>query len=81
MGLRNPLYRLPPLTFLALSQTLQGRVAVPDVLPAESALAWAGPVAGAGGTVPGTVWVSGQAALSTGTAISFTLVQAQPGHT
>lgn len=73
--------RLPPLTFLALAQALQGRVAVPDVLPAEPALAGARLIAGAGGTVPSTVWVSGQAALGTGTAVSFTLVQLQPGHT
>lgn len=71
---------LPSLTFLALPQALQGRVAMPDVLPAEPALAGARPVAGTGGTVPGTVWVPGQAALSTGTAIGFTVVQLQPSH-
>lgn len=70
----------PPLTFPALAQALQGRVAVPDVLPAEPALAGARPVVGAGGTIPGAVWVPGQAALCTGTAISLTLVQLQPGH-
>lgn len=70
-----------PLTLLALAQALQGRVAMPDVLPAEPALAGAGPVAGTGGTIPGTVRVPGQAALCTGTAVSLTLVQLQPGHT
>lgn len=51
-----------------------------DVLPAEPTLAGAGPVVGTGSTIPGTVRVPGQAALCTGTAISLTLVQLQPGH-
>lgn len=80
MGARLVPPCLPPLTFLALAQALQGRVAMPDVLPAEPALAGAGPVAGAGGPVPSTVWVSGQAALGTGAAVSLALVQLQPGH-
>lgn len=63
-----------------MAQALQGGVAVPDVLPAEPALAGARPVAGAGGTVPGAVRVPGQAALCTGTAVGFTLVQPHPGH-
>lgn len=71
---------LPPLTFLALGQTLQGRVAMPNVLPAGPVRAAAGPVAGAGGAVPSTVWVSGQAALGAGAAVSFTAVQPQLGH-
>lgn len=71
---------LLPLTFLALAQALQSRVAMPDVLPAEPALAGARPVASAGSTVPGAVRVPGQAALCTGTAVSLALVQLQPGH-
>lgn len=73
----------PPLTVLALAlaQTLHNRVAMSYVLPTEPALARAGAVAGTGSTIPSTVWVPGQAALSTGTAISLTLVQLQPGHT
>lgn len=73
----------PPLTVLALAlaQTLHSRVAMSDVLSSsEPALARAGAVAGTGSAVPSTVWVPGQAALSTGTAISLTLVQLQPGH-
>lgn len=50
------------------------------VLPTEPALAGAGAVAGTGRAIPSTVWVPGQAALSTGTAVSLTLVQLQPGH-
>lgn len=66
---------------LALAQTLHSRVAMSDVLSSsEPALARAGAVAGTGSAVPSTVWVPGQAALSTGTAISLTLVQLQPGH-
>lgn len=80
MGARLAPPCLPPLTFLALGQTLQGRVAMPDVLPAGPALPAAGPVAGAGGAVPSTVGVSGQAALRAGAAVSFTAVQPQPGH-
>lgn len=53
---------------------------MPDVLPAEPALAGARPVAGAGSTIPGAVRVPGQAALCTGTAVGLTLVQLQPGH-
>lgn len=51
------------------------------VLPTEPALARAGAVAGTGSAIPSAVWVPGQAALSTGTAVSLTLVQLQPGHT
>lgn len=65
---------LLPLTFLALAQALQGRVAMPDILSADPALAGAWLVAGAGGTIPGAVRVPGQAALCTGTAVSLTLV-------
>lgn len=72
---------LLPLTMLALAQTLQGRVAMPDVLPTEPALAGARSVVGTGGPIPGTVWVPSQAALCTGTAISLTLMQLQPSHT
>lgn len=75
--------RGPPLTVLALAlaQTLHSRVAMANVLPTEPAFARAGAVAGTGSAIPSTVWVPGQAALSTGTAVSLTLVQLQPGHT
>lgn len=75
-----PTSRGPPLTELALPQTLHSRVAMSDVLPTEPALAQAGAVAGTGSAIPGTVWVPGQATLGTGPAISLTLVQLQPGH-
>jgi hypothetical protein len=81
---RDPVSAPPyllPLTILALAQTLQGRVAMPDVLPTEPSLAGARAVARTGITIPGTVWVPGQAAFGTGTAISLTLVQLQLGHT
>lgn len=65
---------------LALAQTLQNRVAMPDVLPTKPALAQTRAVAGTRRTIPSTVWVPGQATLSTGTAISLALVQLQPGH-
>lgn len=71
---------LPPPTVLGLARTLQGGVAVPDILPAEAALAGARAVAGAGGAVPGTVGVPGQAALCTRTAVGLALVQLQPSH-
>lgn len=65
---------------LALAQTLQSRVAMSDVLPTNPALAQTRAVAGTRRTIPSTVWVPGQATLSTGTAISLALVQLQPGH-
>lgn len=71
----------PPqsLTSQVLVQTLVHRVAVADVLAAIAALA-RGLVAGAGGAVPGTVGIPGQAAFSTSCAIGLTLVQPYLGH-
>jgi hypothetical protein len=82
-----PSFSFPPFTLHLLSlttevlvHTLQGRVAMPDVLTAIAASAEQG-VASAGGAVPGTVGVSGQAALSTGLPIRLTPVKPQLGHT
>lgn len=64
-----------PLTSQVLVQALVHRAGVVDV----AALA-RGLVAGAGGAIPGTVRVPGQAALGTGSAIALALVQPHLGH-
>lgn len=68
------------LTAQILIGTLQHRVSVSDVLPAEAPFA-VGQVSRAHGSVPGAVRVPGQAALRAGVPIRLTAMQLHQGHT